>query len=359
MLAYARKLIILLSIFALNFSNLNILAQCPGGSCPVPGYSSPYSQPHSGYDRSEDQVTVPKELADKIRAASVIVTCPSGGRGYNKGSGTLVKYEDIICVVTASHVVKDSRGPIVIKSPTISETECEIRIINTEADYAVLEPKSNQETLYNSAVTFYGPGVVSETEQLIISGYPELSTTPRLFGSRLIKYNIQRKNVEWMELRYPAKQGDSGGGVFTKDGKLAGIVWGSDFRSYTTATWIGPLTLEIKEKQTCFLWRFLQRLRPGKPDNPPPPSSPPPPQPAPPPSPPPPDIDNNPGTDNGNINTPPTQPDNNIPVPKETPSFAEVVKQLLYPSLLVLLGFISFVVTFLMVQTIYYYKSVA
>lgn len=245
---------------------VSIYGQCSGGSCGVPTvpYAAPYAAP-SAPQAEEMEPIVPADVKEKVEKASVqvitVISQTVGRTEYAKGSGTIIRLGDRLAIITAGHVVAKGT-PAYIKTYDGIVAKYEIRYVDTTTDFAILEPVEQQETLYMRGVELFS-GYPDQEGSYILSGYDGGSYVriwrARLFG-RLLTTGTQK--YHWIQFNRPARQGDSGGGIFSKDGRLFGIIWGTD-NERTVATIVDPVTLYLNENyQTCLFWRFRQRVKP-------------------------------------------------------------------------------------------------
>lgn len=351
-------------VFLLMCFGTNVaFAQCEGGYCPSPpgrGYSNPYSggdkyqpQPYSWQQDPTLDTRVGRDVLERIENASVIVYAEEGRGVRSKGSGTLIRIDDQICVITAGHVASGSSA-LSITSSKIQATRCELRkltrigfimhteytvrneprIVNRLIDYAILEPAENQEELYQLAIPFSYNNVPPVGTTVVCAGYNR-GETLRLWVSRIRRHlsvpndnSKFREYSRWMELQYPAQQGDSGGGVFTKDGTFIGIIWGTNGQ-ITLATMSTNVAWEFAE-DTCLRWRRSKKP-PVTPEQPKPN--------APVPKPEVPEV---------KPEAPKVEPVPPGLIPKEEPTLAEKLHEYLYPTALVCTGYGCFVLTLIL-----------
>ena len=281
--------------------------QCSGSSCPLPqtprfprspqygapSYGVPYQNP-GGYAPS-----ITAEVQEKIKKASVRVAVPISSRTTAYGSGTLFAWGDSVGVLTAGHVVEDGTSVFIIHE-SLGNIPCDVHVYNTATDYALLEPREKQEELWELAAKPYSGGPLQNGSTVVTAGfagntvvtiragvlqrYATVSNGGRFGRSILIigdiKDYINKSGImpmlgfksvagvgtgNWMEIHGTARSGDSGGGIFTEDGRLIGNIWGSDMRNLVVATWFGPATQEIGK--TCiFNWRRRPNPSPGNPN---------------------------------------------------------------------------------------------
>jgi len=242
---FKSSILITILILSNSWIDFKTNAQCPGGSCQVPN-SYAQTAPFISQNYGDESIAVSKEIANKIRAASVIIGATDSS-GTSRGSGTLFVYNQSVGVLTAGHIVENcTYAYIRFKGKTI---RCKVLNHDRNTDWAVLEPESDQEELIQYAVplvtTNPNPG-----ERLILAGYGS-GEAVRLWNGALISYTYaMNKRGDWMVTQYAARPGDSGGGIFTQRGELVGNIWGTDGRQ-TYGTWIGATGIS----NICFFWR--------------------------------------------------------------------------------------------------------
>lgn len=294
-----RRTLSLFLSFVLLLWSVPGYGQCSSGSCPLPTYpSAPRSPSYGNSAPQAPNVAISAELKEKITLASVKVKGEISDRLSGYGSGTLFRWSysgddgtprDSVGVLTAGHVVEDARQVLVIH-PTLGPIPCDVLVYNTDVDYAILEPRERQEELFAYAVTYYSGALMKPGDGVIIAGYASNSTVSvrsgrfisyttarggRIFGNRSIFYEgdinefrflqgvramlgfrSQRglNAPNWMKIVGVARSGDSGGGLFTTDGRLIGNIWGSDMQNEVMGAWFSPAAYELVEKVCVFSW---------------------------------------------------------------------------------------------------------
>jgi len=323
---------------------------------------------------------VSAEVKEKIIRASVRVKGVISSRLSGYGSGTLFRWpskaadgviEESVGVLTAGHAVEDAQQVFIIHQ-TLGMIPCEVLVFNSEVDYAILEPKEKQEELLKDAVSHYAGNPIPVQSNIVFAGFDSNSTVlvrggrfmayavasgGRIFGSATAKtilyegditesYSIRglrpllgfrsKRGIgepNWMRIVGKAYPGDSGGGLFTTDGRLLGNIWGSDMRNEVVGTWFSPAATELVEKICVFSWKY-RRVPPGS-DKPP-------------------SVVPDPGPGSGAEDKPPDRPpdkpsidnppQNKPPVTPE-PSLSEKVWEFLLPTVCVVVFWVSFLVT--------------
>jgi len=379
-----KKIASLLLSFVLLLWAVPGYSQCSSGICPIPSYPKSPSYPSApSYSNPAPQapsLQVSAEVKEKIIRASVRVKGVISSRLSGYGSGTLFRWpsraadgaiEESVGVLTAGHVVEDAQQVFIIHQ-TLGMIPCEVLVFNSEVDYAILEPKEKQEELLKDAVSHYAGNPIPVQSNIVFAGFDSNSTVlvrggrfmayavasgGRIFGSPTAKtilyegditeaYSIRglrpllgfrsKRGIgepNWMKIVGKAYPGDSGGGLFTTDGRLLGNIWGSDTRNEVVGTWFSPAAHELVEKICVFSWKY--RKVPPSTDKPP-------------------STIPDPGPGSGTEDRPPDRPpdkpsidnppQNKPPVTPE-PSLAEKVWELLLPTVCVVLFYVSFLVT--------------
>ncbi|GIW59053.1 MAG: hypothetical protein KatS3mg087_0119 [Patescibacteria group bacterium] len=336
--------------------------QCTGPYCSPSSpsiYGGTYPGEYGSPPVNPEQFSVSQEVLERIRKASVIVENQVSTRMSIKGSGTIVKYNESVFIVTAGHVV-ESASEVLVISDYIGRVRCRTVVSDRSTDYAVVEPLERQEEFYALAVNWYTPresSVLRTNIPVVLAGF-DGGTQVRIRKSYFYRYTETSGTsyANWMVLSGASYSGDSGGGVFNTDGELVGIIWGTDQRT-TIATWIAPV------QTTCLrpgLFRWRRPARP--PSGPAVPNNPEDVRPSPVP----------PHEHPGPVNPPETKPENPAP-PKQEPeqppkeeeqepnpipreSFGELILRILGPSIYVMIGFVAFLFTITLTRLVVFFR---
>lgn len=227
---------ILLSIVA----SAPLYAQCPGGSCPSGG--CPQGQPPISIDIG-DLPTIGAQQGEygpaKHEGALLSVVRIVGVEGPGsmvKGSGTYVSYEELYCVVTASHVVRGTHKLyVVFRDNEDARTVQGVVLSNDQTnDVAVLglyqHPADGEEI---AAAVAYSADIASIKNEILRNyGFGGDDTFCGGAGRVVGEFGPSGGMPNsWYEISSAARLGDSGGPVFLPSGKLAGVLWGRDARS--------------------------------------------------------------------------------------------------------------------------------
>ncbi len=170
------------------------------------------------------------ERAEGRRAAVVRIFCEEAAHGRSIGSGTLVRWNGRVVVLTARHVV---RGAAKITVEICTGKAHAARVLATDPtwDCAVLELMGRPAGVPVAEIEL-GPNATQENgDRLESCGYgPDgrLAVNSGLFlGYRRSSAALQGPD-DWMVISGRARPGDSGGPVFNARGRLVGVLWGTD-----------------------------------------------------------------------------------------------------------------------------------
>jgi S1-C subfamily serine protease len=189
--------------------------------------------------------------------AVVRLTVPIKEGARSLGSGVLAGADDRFgYVLTAQHVVRDADGKPKVRFADGTVEHGEVLKADADADVAVIRvkrpeippvewaddsPKEGDELV---AAGFGGDGQYQEAQGPVVGFTEKTDEAP-----------------DWMIVKAEVRSGDSGGPVLTKDGKLAGVLWGCNGNTY--ATHVGRLnTITRTDRGRLFpIRRALSRLR--------------------------------------------------------------------------------------------------
>ncbi len=166
----------------------------------------------------------------KHHAAVVRIYCQDDVRTRSIGSGTLVRWNGRIVVLTARHVVKDAKSIVV---ELWDKKTYRARVLKTDPtwDVAVLELCGRPERVVAVDVELGDAAMQKAGNRLESCGYGpdgKLASNSGLFiGYRRSSQAINGPD-DWMVISGHARQGDSGGPVFNERGHLVGVLWGTD-----------------------------------------------------------------------------------------------------------------------------------
>lgn len=164
------------------------------------------------------------------RAAVVRIYCQDDGRSRSIGSGTLVRWNKRMVVLTARHVVQDARQ-IIVELHT--KRTHYARVLKTDViwDCAVLELVGQPEGVEPAEMEFGDAAMMQQGMRLESCGYGpdgQLACNSGLFVSYKRSTQAQNGPDDWMEISGHAREGDSGGPIFNEQGRLVGVLWGTD-----------------------------------------------------------------------------------------------------------------------------------
>lgn len=219
---------ILLIPIVLCLSAGSALAQCGPRGCPLPPAEN--NPPTSSLQSTPTRVWR-YERAVGHRAAVVRITCRDGG-AWSKGSGVLVRWGKRIVVLTARHVVKDAKT---IYVEFHNRRRCKAKVLKADArwDCAVLDIGAPPEGIAPAEMAFGADAAFKIGDRLESCGYGhdgKLACNSGLFGGYRRSAAAPNGPDDWMIVSGLARQGDSGGPVFDRNGRVAGILWGTDGR---------------------------------------------------------------------------------------------------------------------------------
>ncbi len=171
------------------------------------------------------------ERAAGYRAAVVRIYCQDDAHTRSIGSGVLVRWEKRIVVLTARHVVQDAKKVLV---QFHTRRTCYARVLKTDLvwDCAVLQLVGPPPSDVRPADVEMGDAAMQhQGSRLESCGYGpdgKLACNTGLFLG--YKRSTQAKNGpdDWMEISGHARSGDSGGPIFDRQGRVVGVLWGTD-----------------------------------------------------------------------------------------------------------------------------------
>lgn len=162
-------------------------------------------------------------LIDGKHPAVVRIDVEGGENVVYHGSGTLVDVaDDSGIVLTNWHVVRDAAGEIRVRFPDGTVSRADVLESDKTWDLAALaiaRPRVEPVKLAKE--------VPQIGDALTIVGYGEGSY--RQAAGRLLQFCApgMSEPADILEITTPARNGDSGGPIFSEDGRLAGVIFGS------------------------------------------------------------------------------------------------------------------------------------
>ncbi len=201
----------------------------------VPAESTSWSSPRpqtlnigsllNALDQSKPASGTPQNVplrSDRAHRAVARVIVPEEG-AISYGSGTLVDIRDQFgMVITNWHVVRDANGPVEVLFPDGFRSKARALKVDADWDLAALVIWRPPVEPVKIATTAPRPG-----DQLTICGYGQ--GMYRAATGRCTQYYAPKLNMpqQMVELDVEARQGDSGGPIFNKQGELAGVLFGA------------------------------------------------------------------------------------------------------------------------------------
>lgn len=159
------------------------------------------------------------QFADKVVPYVCRVRVAHGNGSASLGSGTYVHDGYIL---TAYHVIQD-RGNITVSFPTKGIHTATIVTYNASIDSAVLRISNTNLLPPLEMATSVSPG--EHVYPIGYGGDGQLAWAP---GQVTKFYQATgTNNPVWFELNNQVRQGDSGGPIFNRTGKLLGNLWGA------------------------------------------------------------------------------------------------------------------------------------
>jgi len=164
------------------------------------------------------------------RAAVVRIHCQDDARTRSIGSGVLVRWGRRLVVLTARHVVQDAKKIVV---ELHNKRTHYARVLKNDAvwDCAVLELVGQPEGVEPADVEVGDAAMQQEGNRLESCGYGpdgKLACNSGLFLGYKRSAQAQNGPDDWMEISGHARGGDSGGPIFNANGRVVGVLWGSD-----------------------------------------------------------------------------------------------------------------------------------
>ena len=150
-----------------------------------------------------------------------VVVREQGATSY--GSGTLVDLRDEYgLVITNWHVVRDAQGPVEVRFPCGFTSQARALKVDADWDLAALVIWRPPVKPVKIAAAAPQPG-----DELTICGYGQ--GIYRVATGRCTDYYAPRPDFprQMVELDVEARQGDSGGPIFNRQGELAGVLFGA------------------------------------------------------------------------------------------------------------------------------------
>jgi hypothetical protein len=182
------------------FVILTTLAQpCPGGAC-LPAVESPHP--------------------------AVVRVINDLGRERSIGSGTLVFADsERAFVVSCGHLFTDGVGQVSVRFPNQKVLAARVLEVNRQSDLSLLRIAAPSVPAVQ--VADQPPRV---GDPLVSAGYGPHGQYATNRGRALGYVSLDGRRHDVLELTGSARQGDSGGPIWTAGGQLAGVIFGTDGR---------------------------------------------------------------------------------------------------------------------------------
>lgn len=222
-----------LALTALTFSPAVLSPSfCPGGGCSFFPAQSP-SAPAANF-RSETAAPLPTVVRILVEAGNV----------QYYGTGTWIQLNaDRNAVLTCAHLFVPGRSErITVYFPNLPPLPFRLLALNREWDAALLtaEAGASSNPVLPKAVLL-APNPPKQGDHLRFCGYGPTGSFLWNVGTLRGYCRLPRAaGCCTMVLTGTARMGDSGGPIFTLDGQLAGVLWGTDERS-VYGTWAGKI----------------------------------------------------------------------------------------------------------------------
>ena len=222
-----------LALTALTFSPAVLYPSfCPGGDCGFLPFQSPSARATDFC--SEPAAPLPTVVRILVEAGSI----------QNYGTGTWIQLNtDRNAVLTCAHLFVSGRSErITVYFPNLPPLPVQIQAINREWDAALLVADAGASSL--SALPQAVPLAQippNQGDYLRFCGYGPNGSFLWNVGTLRGYCRLPRTaGCCTMVVTGTARMGDSGGPIFTLDGQLAGVLWGTDKRS-VYGTWAGKI----------------------------------------------------------------------------------------------------------------------
>ncbi|MCD4727103.1 MAG: serine protease [Pirellulales bacterium] len=235
---------ILLSLLLVGLMTPPAFGQCGPWGCPVQRQPAPRVKIK---EKTKFKRPIPAWRYERPighRAAVVRVYCKTGGgtglasaTRWSKGSGVLVRWGKRVVVITARHVVKDAKTIFV---DFFNRRRHRARVLRIDArwDCAVLDiegchwlSQCHADGIEPARMAFGADATFHDGDRLESCGYGpdgKLAVNIGLFKGYRRSSAAMDGPDDWMVISGHARQGDSGGPVFDRQGRVVGVLWGTD-----------------------------------------------------------------------------------------------------------------------------------
>jgi S1-C subfamily serine protease len=162
--------------------------------------------------------------------AVVRLTVPMTEGARSLGSGVLAGADDRFgYVLTAHHVVRDATGRPNVRFANGNTQVGEVLKADAAADLALI--RVNRPEI---APVEWAAAPPAKGDELVAAGFGSDGSYLEATGLVVGFTDPTQQTPYWMILKAEVRSGDSGGPVFTKDGKLAGVLWGCNGNTYAS-----------------------------------------------------------------------------------------------------------------------------
>lgn len=212
----------------------------------------------TGNSRADDAGKVPKVSRPGRARPSVCRVVSQAGASIEAGSGVLVRVSgSSALVLTAYHVVRGNRGTMEVAFPCGTVGPARLVAFDQDWDLAALAvPRPDAEP---ATIAAQAPRL---GDRLTIAGYGPAGVYRELDGSVVEFGSPTREHpAQFVDMTGTARQGDSGGPMFTKDGQLGGVLFGQA-RGRTVGSCSTRLALFLAEADRKAPERMLCEVKP-------------------------------------------------------------------------------------------------
>lgn len=225
---------VILSLLLVGLMALPVFAQCGPWGCPVQRQPAPRVKIKQKTKIKRPTAAWRYERAVGYRASVVRVECRHNAHVSFKGSGVLVCWGKRVVVLTARHVVKDAKT-VIVRFYNGKRYRAKVIKVNRRWDCAVLDiGGAAPDGIEPAEFAFGADAAFKDGDRLESCGYGadnKLAVNIGLFkGYRRSSAALDGPD-DWMVISGHARQGDSGGPVFDRQGRVVGVLWGTDGRT--------------------------------------------------------------------------------------------------------------------------------
>ncbi len=171
---------------------------------------------HSVSDDSALDISISDNVVDDVRDAAVRVSDP---HAMVFGSGSYIKYAGRDLIVTAAHVVRDSRTMLVYERDGLDPVVGHTVYLDVENDMAFLLLEAPMESRDPVRANLKRPKRLEAGDPVLYTGFPNRYDLLTIFGNVAgftARDNYVVHSYAWM--------GASGSGVYSKRGHLIGVL---------------------------------------------------------------------------------------------------------------------------------------